>query len=128
MGVDPHCQSAGEEYLCQAIANQSIQIKEHCMMKLIFGFLLFLVTIAVTGGLYLVIRKPEQKKIDLEKLSNACCQIVYRIWQLDDFLARIYTVVFIRIFSNTRKERISVPEKRRSEAQFPHDSGLNSTV
>jgi len=39
-------------------------------MKLIFGFLLFVAAVAITGGLYLVIRKPAQKKTDLEKLES----------------------------------------------------------
>jgi len=34
-------------------------------MKLTFGFLLFVAAVAITGGLYLVIRKPAQKKTDL---------------------------------------------------------------
>ena len=97
-------------------------------MKLIFGFLLFVAAVAITGGLYLVIRKPAQKKTDLEKLENVCRQIVHRIRQLDDYLARIYTSVLFRIVPSTRKGRASVPEKRSPATEFPHDSAVNSTV
>ena len=57
-------------------------------MKLIFGFLLFVAAVAITGGLYLVIRKPAQKKTDLEKLESVCRQIVHRIRQLDDYFVQ----------------------------------------
>ena len=93
-------------------------------MKIICGFLLFVAAIAITGGLYLVIRKPEQKKTDLEKLESVCLQIVHRIRQLDDYLAKIYTTVFFRIIPSLRKERSNVSEKQSSVADFPHDSGV----
>lgn len=41
-------------------------------MKLIFGFLMFVAAVAITGGLYLSIRKPERKQADLEKLISVC--------------------------------------------------------
>jgi hypothetical protein len=93
-------------------------------MKLIFGFLLFVAAVAITGGLYLVIRKPEQKKTDLEKLDNLFNQVAHRIRQIDDYLARIHTIAFFRIIPSLRKERSTVPEKQSSVAEFPHDSGV----
>ena len=93
-------------------------------MKLIFGFLLFVAAVAISGGLYLVIRKPEQKKTDLEKLESACCQTFYRIRQLDDYLARTYTTAFFRIIPSLRKERSNVSERQSSGSDFPHDSGV----
>jgi hypothetical protein len=91
-------------------------------MKLICGFLLFVAAVAITGGLYLVIRKPAQKKTDLEKLENVCHQIVYRIRRLDDYLAKIYTTTLFRMIPSLRNERSTVSEKRSSAAEFPHDS------
>ena len=91
-------------------------------MKLIFGFLLFVAAVAITGGLYLVIRKPAQKKTDLEKLENVCRQIVHRIRQLDDYLATIYTTTLFRMIPSLRRERSNAPEKRSSTAEFPHDN------
>ena len=83
-------------------------------MKLIFGFLLFVAAVAITGGLYLVIRKPAQKKTDLEKLENVYRQIVHRIRQFDDYLAKIYTTTLFRMIPSLRKERSNVSEKRSS--------------
>jgi hypothetical protein len=117
MGVDPHGQTAGEASLCRAVANQPIQIKEQSIMKLIFGFLLFVAAVAMTGGLYLVIRKPE-------KLESVCRQIFCRIRQLDDYLARIYTTAFFRMIPSSRKERSNVSEKQSSGSDLPHDSGV----
>jgi len=91
-------------------------------MKLIFGFLLFVAAVAITGGLYLAIRKPAQKKTDLEKLESVCRQIVHRIRQLDDSLARIYTTAFFRMIPSSRKERSNVSEQQSSGSDFPHDS------
>ena len=91
-------------------------------MKLIFGFLLFVAAVAITGGLYLVIRKPAQKKTDLEKLENVCREIVHRIRQLDDYLARIYTTTLFRMIPSLHEERSTVPERRSSAAEFPHDN------
>jgi len=91
-------------------------------MKLIFGFLLFVAAVAITGGLHLVIRKPEQKKTDLEKLESVCRQIVHRIRQLDDHLARIYTTAYFRMIPSSRKERPNVSKRQSSVADFPHDS------
>ena len=93
-------------------------------MKLIFGFLLFVAAVAITGGLYLVIRKPEQKKTDLEKLESVCRQIFCRIRQLDDYLARIYTTAFFRMIPSSRKERSNVSEEQSSGSEFPHDGGV----
>jgi len=55
-------------------------------MKLIFGSLLFLAAVATTGGLYLAIRKPEQKKTDLEKLLSLPSKIAQRLQRLGDYL------------------------------------------
>ena len=93
-------------------------------MKLIFGFLLFVAAVAITGGLYLAIRKPAQKKTDLEKLESVCRQIVHCIRQLDDYLARIYTTAFFRMIPSSRKERSNVSEQQSSGSDLPHDSGV----
>ena len=91
-------------------------------MKLIFGFLLFVAAVAISGGLYLIIRKPEQKKTDLEKLSSVCRQIAGCIRRLDDYLARIYTTTLFRMIPSLHEERSTVPERRSSAAEFPHDN------
>jgi hypothetical protein len=93
-------------------------------MKLICGFLLFVAATAITGGLYLTIRKPAQKKTDLEKLENVCQQIFDRIRQLDDYLATIYTTTLFRMIPSSRKERSNVSEKQSSGSDFPHESGV----
>jgi hypothetical protein len=89
---------------------------------------LFVAAVAISGGLYLIVRKPEEKKTDLEKLSSVCRKIADCIRRLDDYLARIYITVFFRIIPSTRKDRVSVSEKRGSETEFPHDGAVNSTV
>jgi hypothetical protein len=93
-------------------------------MKLIFGLLMFVAAVAITGGLYLVIRKPAQRKTDLEKLESVCCQTFYRIRQLDDYLATIYTTTLFRMIPSLRKERSNVSEKQSSGSDLPHDSGV----
>ena len=55
-------------------------------MKLIFGFLLFVATVAVTGGLYLIIRKEDDKKCDLQRLYSLPSQIARRVQSLGDYL------------------------------------------
>jgi hypothetical protein len=60
-------------------------------MKLIFGFLSFAVTIAITAGLYLVFRKPAQKKIDLDKLYRLSGKIALRIRQCGDYLFNLFS-------------------------------------
>ena len=96
-------------------------------MKLIFGFLMFVAAVAITGGLYLVIRKPAQKRTDLEKLESVCRQISYRIRQIDDYLARIYTTAFFRMIPSSRKERSNVSEQQSSGSDLPHDRGVIPT-
>jgi hypothetical protein len=83
-------------------------------MKLIFGFLMFVAAVAITGGLYLVIRKPEQKKVDLERLGTVCSQIANRLQWLGDYLVRLYTVTVARVIAGARKERTSLPEQHSS--------------
>ena len=71
-------------------------------MKLIFGFLMFVAAVAITGGLYLSIRKPERKQADLEKLISVCSQIANRLQQFGDYLVRLayfaISVFFILFF------------------------------
>ena len=78
-------------------------------MKLIFGFLMFVAAVAITGGLYLSIRKPEQKQADLEKLIGVCSQIGNRLQRLGDYVVRLYTVTAARVIPGARKERTSLP-------------------
>jgi hypothetical protein len=59
-------------------------------MKLIFGFLLLAVTVAFTTGLYLVIRKPAQKKNDLDNLLSLSRQIAQRVRQFGDYLLKLF--------------------------------------
>ena len=83
-------------------------------MKLIFGFLMFVAAVAITGGLYLSIRKPERKQADLEKLISVCSQIANRLQQFGDYLVRLYTVTVARVIPGTRKERTSLPQQQSS--------------
>ena len=83
-------------------------------MKLIVGFLMFVAAVAITGGLYLAIRKPEQKKADLERLGSACSQIANRLQRLGDDLVRLYTVTVSRVIPGARKERTGLPEQHSS--------------
>jgi hypothetical protein len=59
-------------------------------MKLIFGFLLFVATVAVTGGIYLVIRKDDDKKSDLQRLYSLPSQIAQRVQSLGDYLFNLF--------------------------------------
>ena len=59
-------------------------------MKLILGFLLFAVTVALTAGLYFVIRNPVQKKNDLDKLLSLSRQIANRLRQFSDYLFKLF--------------------------------------
>ena len=83
-------------------------------MKLIFAFLMLVAAVAITGGLYLAIRKPEQKKADLERLGSVCGQIANRLQRLGDCLVRLYTVTVARVIRGARKERTSLPEQQSS--------------
>jgi hypothetical protein len=83
-------------------------------VKLIFGFLMFVAAVAITGGLYLSIRKPERKQADLEKLISVCSQIANRLQQFGDYLVRLYTVTVARVIPGTRKERTSLPGQQSS--------------
>ena len=83
-------------------------------MKLIFGFLMFVAAVAITGGLYLSIRKPERKQADLERLGSVCGQIANRLQRLGDYLGRLYTVTVARVIPGARKERTSLPEQHSS--------------
>ena len=59
-------------------------------MKLIFGSLLFVVTAALTAGLYLVIRKPAQRKTDLDKLYSYSRRIADRARQFGEHLYKLF--------------------------------------
>ena len=83
-------------------------------MKLIFGLLMFVAAVAITGSLYLAIRKPEQKKADLERLGSVCSQIANRLQRLGVYLVRLYTVTVARVIAGARKERTSLPEQHSS--------------
>ncbi len=83
-------------------------------MKLIFGILMFVAAVAITGSLYLAIRKPEQKRADLERLGSVCGQIANRLQRLGDYLGRLYTVTVSRVIPGTRKERTGLPEQHSS--------------
>ena len=83
-------------------------------MKLIFGALLFVAAVAITGGLYLVIRKPNQKKSDLERLSGVSSQVAHRLQQLGDCLVKLYTSSLARAISGARKEPASLPDEQKS--------------
>jgi hypothetical protein len=80
-------------------------------MKLIFAFLMLVAAVAITGGLYLAIRKPERKRADLERLGDVCSQIANRLQRLGDYLVRLYTVTVARIIPGARKELASLPEQ-----------------
>ncbi|MGB7547985.1 MAG: hypothetical protein WBM14_09575 [Terracidiphilus sp.] len=81
-------------------------------MKLIFGLLMFVAAVAITGGLYLAIRKPEQKKADLERLGSVCSQIANRLQRLGDYLVRLYTVTVARVIPGARTGRANLPERQ----------------
>jgi hypothetical protein len=83
-------------------------------MKLIFAFLMLVAAVAITGGLYLAIRKPERKKADLERLGDVCSQIANRLQRLGVYLVRLYTVTVARVIPRARKERTSLPEQHSS--------------
>lgn len=59
-------------------------------MKLIFGFLMFAVAAVVAGGPYLLIRKPDQRKTDLEKLQMLLGKIAHRILQAGEYLSNLF--------------------------------------
>ncbi len=59
-------------------------------MKLIFSMLFFVAAVVLTAGLYLAIRKPEQKKTDLEKLYSLGRQIAQRVQQAGDYLSHLF--------------------------------------
>jgi hypothetical protein len=83
-------------------------------MKLFFGFLLFVAAIVITGGLYLAIRRPEETKADLEKLSTLCTRVVQCFERLCDSLVKLYTTTAARVIPGVRKERTSLPDQQSS--------------
>ena len=83
-------------------------------MKLIFGFLMFVAAVAITGGLYLSIRQPDKKKSDLEKLSALCRQIAQRLQRLGDYLVRLYTISLAKVIPGARTGRASLLEQQSS--------------
>jgi hypothetical protein len=85
-------------------------------MKLIVGFLMFVAAVAIAGGLYMSIRKPERKQADLEKLISVCSRIANRLQRLGDYLVKLYTVTVARVIPGARKERTSLPEQHSSAA------------
>jgi len=81
-------------------------------MKLIVGFLMFVAAVAVIGGLYLAIRKPEQKKADLERLGSVSSQIANRLQQLGDSLVRLYSITVAKVIPGARKLKMVVIKLR----------------
>ena len=59
-------------------------------MKLIFSMSFFVAAVVLTAGLYLAIRKPEQKKTDLEKLYSLNRQIAQRVQQAGHHLSNLF--------------------------------------
>jgi hypothetical protein len=59
-------------------------------MKLILSMLFVVAAVVLTAGLYLAIRKPEQKKTDLEKLQCLLGQIAQRIQQAGGYLSSLF--------------------------------------
>ena len=59
-------------------------------MKLIFSMSFFVAAVVLTAGLYLAIRKPEQKKTDLAKVQCLLGQIAQRIQQAGGYLSNIF--------------------------------------
>lgn len=83
-------------------------------MKLFFGLLLFAAAFVISGGLYLAIRRPEETKADLEKLSTLCTRIVQGLQGLCDYLVKLYTITAARVIPGVRKERTSLPDQQSS--------------
>jgi hypothetical protein len=81
-------------------------------MKVFFGFLLFVAAIVITGGLYLAIRRPEEKKADLERLSNLHTRIAQCFQRFCDSLVKLYTITAARVIPGARKERTSLPDQQ----------------
>ena len=81
-------------------------------MKLIVGAFLFVVLVAVTGGLYLAIRRPEEAKADLEKLSTLWTRIVQCFQRFCDSLVKLYTITAARVIPGASKERTSLPDQQ----------------
>lgn len=81
-------------------------------MKVFFGFLLFVAAIAISGGLYLAIRRPEEAKADLEKLSTLWTRIVQCFQRFCDSLVKLYTITAARVIPGARKERTSLPDQQ----------------
>ena len=81
-------------------------------MKVFFGFLLFVAAIAISGGLYLAIRRPEEAKADLEKLSTLWTRIVQCFQRFCDSLVKLYTITAARVIPGASKERTSLPDQQ----------------
>jgi hypothetical protein len=74
-------------------------------MKVIYGFLLLVIAAACTGGLYLIIRKPDQKKTDLEKLKSVCEAIAHHLHRFGKYLHSLYAIVVSGDCSSSSAER-----------------------
>jgi hypothetical protein len=83
-------------------------------MKMILGFLLLIAAVAITGGLYLVIRRPEEKKVDLEKLSSICGQISHSVQQFGDYFVRLYSFAVTKVNRESRTGPDNLSETRSS--------------
>jgi len=59
-------------------------------MKLIFGFLLFVIAVAITGGLYLFIRKEDGKQSDLQHLRSLPRRIAERFQSFGEYLTKLF--------------------------------------
>ncbi|MDT8069207.1 MAG: hypothetical protein ROO76_13660 [Terriglobia bacterium] len=87
-------------------------------MKPILGFLLLVVVVVLTGGLYLAIRKPEQKVTDLATLKGLRITFAQRLQRLGRFLATLFTFVIAKAAHVTRKVRVSLSDKRNSVTEY----------
>jgi len=56
-------------------------------MKLILSTLFVIAAVVLTAGLYLAVRKSEQKKSDLEKLQSLLSWFTQRVHQIGDYLS-----------------------------------------
>lgn len=59
-------------------------------MKLILGFIVFIVLVAVTGGLYLLVRKADQKQTDRAWLNSLPGQINKLVKAVGEYLSKVF--------------------------------------
>ena len=97
-------------------------------MKMILGILMTIAAVAVTGGLYLAIRRPEAKRSDLEKLSSICGQIAHSVHQLGDFLVRLYSFTVTKVTLIARKGQDGFSESPSSISEVAESLQRDSTA